>query len=105
MNLNLLEWKSKKESDSTALCLDVRTEHEFNEGHLADSTNIDFYNAANFVKFLHELNKKKSYYLYCRSGKRSLAACEIMSEFGFSNVFNLESGYLGWIENGYETIE
>ena len=77
---------------------------QFDEGHLNDSINVDFYNAANFVKFLHELDKKKSYYVYCRSGKRSLAACEIMTELGFSSVFNLESGYLGWIENGYEIV-
>ena len=51
-----------------------------------------------------EPNKKKSYYVYCRSGKRSLAACEIMTDLGFSSVFNLESGYLGWIENGYEIV-
>ena len=102
MNLNPSEWKTKQESDSKALCLDVRTKDEFDEGHLKDSINVDFYNAANFIKFLHELDKKKSYYVYCRSGKRSLAACEIMTELGFSSVFNLESGYLGWIENGYE---
>ena len=104
MNLNSAEWKIKQESDSKALCLDVRTKEEFDEGHLLYSKNIDFYNAANFVKFLHGLDKKRSYYVYCRSGKRSLAACEIMTELGFNSVFNLESGYLGWIENGYEIV-
>ena len=46
----------------------------------------------------------KSCYVYCRSGKRSYAACEIMKDLGFKNVYNLESGYLGWVESGYETI-
>ena len=49
-------------------------------------------------------SKKKSYYVYCRSGKRSYAACEIMKDLGFKNVYNLESGYMGWFENGYEKI-
>ena len=104
MNLNPAEWKKKQESDSKALCLDVRTKDEFDEGHLNDSINVDFYNAANFVKFLHELDKKKSYYVYCRSGKRSYSACEIMKELGFTNLYNLESGYLDWVECNYETV-
>ena len=102
MNLNSTDWKKKKDADSSSVCIDVRTIEEYNEGHIQSSINVDFYDAAKFVSFLNELDKKKSYYVYCRSGKRSLAACEIMTELGFSSVFNLESGYLGWIENGYE---
>ncbi len=102
MNLNLEDWKKQKESDAKNICLDVRTSEEYNEGNIENSINIDFYKSMDFMKFLDKLNKDENYFVYCRSGKRSDASCQIMKEFGFNNVFNLEGGFLAWSENGYE---
>ena len=102
MNLNLEDWKKQKESNSKNICLDVRTAEEYNEGNIENSINIDFYKSMDFMKFLDKLNKNENYFVYCRSGKRSDASCQIMKEFGFNNVFNLEGGFLSWSENGYE---
>jgi len=102
MNLNLEDWKKQKESDAKNICLDVRTAEEYMEGNIENSINIDFYKSMDFMKFLDKLNKDENYFVYCRSGKRSDASCQIMKEFGFNNVFNLEGGFLAWSENGYE---
>ena len=102
MNLNLEDWKKEKESDAKNICIDVRTAEEYNEGNIENSINIDFYKSMDFMKFLDKLNKDDNYFVYCRSGKRSDASCQIMKEFGFNNVFNLEGGFLAWSENGYE---
>ena len=102
MNLNLEDWKKQKESDAKNICLDVRTAEEYMEGNIENSINIDFYKSMDFMKFLDKLNKDENYFVYCRSGKRSNASCQIMKEFGFNNVFNLEGGFLAWSENGYE---
>ena len=102
MNLNLEDWKKQKESDAKNICLDVRTAEEYMEGNIENSINIDFYKSMDFMKFLDKLNKDDNYFVYCRSGKRSGASCQIMKEFGFNNVFNLEGGFLAWSENGYE---
>ena len=102
MNLNLVDWKNQKESDAKNICLDVRTAEEYMEGNIENSINIDFYKSMDFMKFLDNLNKDDNYFIYCRSGKRSDASCQIMKEFGFNNVFNLEGGFLAWSENGYE---
>ena len=102
MNLNLEDWKKQKESDANNICLDVRTAEEYKEGNIENSINIDFYKSMDFMKFLDKLNKDENYFVYCRSGKRSDASCQIMKEFGFNNVFNLEGGFLAWSENGYE---
>jgi rhodanese-related sulfurtransferase len=102
MNLNLEDWKKQKESDVKNICLDVRTDEEYMEGNIENSINIDFYKSMDFMKFLDNLNKDDNYFVYCRSGKRSDASCQIMKEFGFNNVFNLEGGFLAWSENGYE---
>ena len=47
MNLNIQDWKTKKESSSKNICLDVRTLEEFNEGYIDNSINIDFINQWN----------------------------------------------------------
>ena len=102
MNLNIVDWKNQKESDAKNICLDVRTAEEYMEGNIENSINIDFYKSMDFMKFLDKLNKDENYFVYCRSGKRSDASCQIMKQFGFNNVFNLEGGFLAWSENGYE---
>ena len=105
MNLNIQDWKTNKESSSKNICLDVRTQEEFIEGYIDDSINVDFYKSMEFMKFLDKCSKDENYYVYCRSGKRSYAACEIMKEFGFNNVFNLDGGFLKWLECGFDINE
>jgi len=34
--------------------------------------------------------------VYCRSGARSGQACQLMSQLGFSAVYNLDGGVLAW---------
>ena len=46
--------------------------------------------------------------LSCRSAwstSKCFEACEIMKEFGFNNVFNLDGGFLKWVECGFEVSE
>jgi len=37
---------------------------------------------------------------YCRSGKRSMQAAQMLETLGFTNVKNLEGGMLLWQEEG-----
>lgn len=78
--------------------LDVRTPEEFIAEHLEKATNIDWL-GENFVEKTKTLDKNKAVYVYCRSGKRSLKAAEKLSELGFKNIYNLDGGYLKWIES------
>ena len=105
MNLDQSTWKKQFLSEKNAIILDVRTPEEFELSRIPNSKNIDFYNSQSFMQEIEKLNKDNSYYVYCRSGKRSYAACEIMKEFGFNNVFNLDGGFLKWVECGFEVSE
>ena len=96
-NLSAEEFAEKIKSDNSAIIIDVRTPAEFNQGHIADSLLIDFYNPS-FQNQILELDKSKNYYIYCRSGNRSFYAGNFMLQMGFNNVSHLEEGIISWDE-------
>lgn len=81
--------------------LDVRTEAEFSEGHIASNKvkNID-YRQPDFVEQADgELDKGRPVAVYCRSGRRSMDAARLLAKRGFE-VINLKGGILEWQERG-----
>lgn len=75
-----------------AIILDVRTAQEFASGHYMGAKKSDFL-SGEFIQGIEFLDPEKSYYIYCRSGSRSGAACKTLAKTGFSKVFNLKGGY------------
>jgi len=73
----------------------VRTPAEVAEARIPNSINIDF-NSPDFINKVDELEKDKSYFVYCRSGARSANACMQMGTMGFTKLTNLKGGILGW---------
>ncbi len=80
---------------SDLVILDVRTPEEVAQGHIDKAKNID-YKADSFESIINELDKNQKYLVYCRSGRRSAAAAEIMTKAGFTDVTNMKGGYLAW---------
>lgn len=76
--------------------IDVRTEDEFNEGHIENALNIDFFKKENFVKTFNKLDKEKPVYLYCRSGNRSHKSALLLTEMGFKKIYDLKGGFMSW---------
>ena len=68
--------------------IDVRTASEFAEGHVQGARNIDIQNG-DFENALETLDKEATYNVYCRSGRRSAVAVEMMRNAGFTNVVDL----------------
>lgn len=95
MDLNQSKWANDIE-DTSNIVLDVRTPEEFNEGYIPKSINLNIYDASSFMSKIQSFNKENNFYIYCKSGARSLQACQIMSQLGFSNVYNLLGGITDW---------
>ena len=91
-------------ADTSAIILDVRQPEEFDEGHLAQAINLDWLNQTVFINGLAKLNKQKTYYIYCRSGRRSQAAAGKLKAEGFQ-VVDLKGGYLHWVEVGLPIVK
>lgn len=86
-------------ADTTSIILDVRTPGEYKEEHLAGAQQLDFLNSEAFDAGIKLLDKSHTYYVYCRSGKRSHNACIKMKKQGFK-VFDMEGGILNWKKLG-----
>lgn len=91
-------------ADTTSIILDVRTPDEYQEEHLAGAQQLDFLNTETFDAGIKQLDKSHTYYVYCRSGKRSHHACMKMQKQGLK-VFDMEGGILNWKKLGMPTTK
>ena len=95
-DLSQEDWVKQLEADNNSIVLDVRTQDEVDEGFIPNSIHIDIYKGQGFIYELEALDKKKNYYVYCKSGGRSGQACAIMNQLGFENSYNLIGGFSQW---------
>ena len=102
LNLDVKEF-SEKITEEGVRILDVRTPDEISEGYIEGAQFVDFYRE-DFKIEIDSLNKEFAYAIYCRSGKRSSQAMEIMQEFGFENLYNLEGGIIEWTNAGMPVV-
>ena len=68
------------------IVIDVRTLEEFESGHIEDSSNIEWQEISSIAD---NINKDQKIYLYCRSGRRSQNATDILVDLGYKDVTNL----------------
>jgi len=94
---------AKKINDKSIVLLDVRTPAEFAAGHIAGATNVDF-ESGTFESDIQQLDKSKSYAVYCRSGNRSGQATALMAKDGFKTIFNLDGGLINWQSAGNPVV-
>jgi len=71
--------------------VDVRTPHEFDSVAIVNAINIDVRNQ-NFEKNIATISKETPILVYCRSGRRSTTAMNIMLGLGFKEVYNMQGG-------------
>lgn len=84
------------EKNKKVQLLDVRTQKEYTDKHIANSINLDWNQKAEFEEGTSsKLNKKKPVYVYCLSGGRSAQAAKTLAEQGFT-VYEIEGGILKW---------
>ena len=84
--------------------LDVRTPAEFEVERIESAIMLDYY-SENFREALDELDKSKTYLIYCRSGRRTGETLQMMKELGFDEVYNMLGGINSWKSKGFPTIK
>ena len=78
-----------------SMLIDVRHKHEFDGEKIRNAMNLDV-RMPNFKEKVSNLDKNKTYFLYCQSGRRSAKACSIMADMGFEKLYHLKGGILAF---------
>jgi rhodanese-related sulfurtransferase len=92
----------KAKDNTRCVLIDVRTSREFHESRIPGAINIDFFSPS-FRDQIKSRNPDNSYIVYCQKGTRGKKCMEFMKESGFTEVYNIAGGILGWIASGLPT--
>jgi rhodanese-related sulfurtransferase len=88
---------------SNLYLLDVRTQSEFDAGYIEGAYLIPHTEIQSRTDEL-PTNKSDPILVYCRSGRRSADASQILIDLEFQRVFNMDGGIIAWKDAGYEII-
>lgn len=95
--------EERLQENPSLLLLDIREPYEFEAMHIKNSINVPRgvletaceYDYEETVAQLVEA-RDKEVVVACRSGNRSIFACEVMQKMGYQNVVSLKTGLRGW---------
>jgi phage shock protein E len=100
VDISVNEFKEMVEKERGVI-IDVRTKGEYDQGHLVQTDDLIDFMTPDFRDKVGQLDKDKTYYLYCRSGNRSGQAARIMKGMGFDQVYNI-GGFEELRDAGFE---
>ena len=89
--------------DTDYILVDVRTDKEYESGHIQDAVNFDFYSES-FQKDILTLDKSSSIILYCRTQNRSTKTANYLKENGYKEITVIEGGIKSWVKNGNDLV-
>jgi len=93
------EAKENLDSNSDIILLDVRTQTEYDSGHIAEAVLLPLDDISEKASEVIP-DQEKIYYVYCRSGNRSAAAAQLLVDMGYENIYDL-GGIIDW---PYDTV-
>ena len=94
MNITAEEAKQIMDSEEGYIILDVRTQEEYDEGHIPGATQISHEEIEEKAEDVLT-DKDQLILVYCRSGRRSKIAAEALVELGYTNIKEF-GGIIDW---------
>ena len=98
VNITAEEAKQIMDSEEGYIILDVRTQEEYDQGHIPGATQISHEEIAEKAEEVL-MDKDQLILVYCRSRRRSKIAAEALVELGYTNIKEF-GGIIDW---PYET--
>ena len=92
------------EGNANFVILDVRTQAEYDSGHIEGAINLDV-TSETFETDVSALDRSKTYLVYCAAGARSATAADTMNRACFSNLYDMTGGITAWEAAGYPVTE
>jgi rhodanese-related sulfurtransferase len=87
--------EARKMVEEGAQLIDVRADHEWNAGHIANAKHVPL---PELPQRTSEIDQDRPVVVYCRGGNRSSMAAAALGEAGFEAV-KLTDGIVGWNED------
>ena len=85
--------------DGGGMLIDVREADEYIAGHIKSAVSIPLSTiTVDFERF----RSATDVYIVCKSGGRSMRACEFLFDHGIVNVVNVAGGTMAWQTSGNE---
>ncbi len=98
--LSVAEARAKLAANSHAVLMDVREDHEWQDGHAAEAVHLG--------KGILERDLEKLYpdptteiIMYCGGGFRSALTCDAAQKMGYKKAYSLIGGYKGMVAAGW----
>ena len=80
--------------------LDVRTQAEYDSGHILNAINISHEQILEYPELLAEY-KESQMVVFCRSGVRASKVIQLLESIGFEDIIDIDGDMLAWSEAGY----
>ncbi len=80
-------------ADNGYLILDIRDAADYEKGHIPEAVNIPL---KELGYRLYTLDRTKDIIVYCDVGLQSKIACQVLTNAGFKDVYNLTGGLKAW---------
>jgi len=81
------------DNDKTIQIIDVREEYEYAGGYIPGTKLIPI---SQFISRMGEIDKTRPVFIYCAVGSRSRSAAQVLTQSGYTNVYNLSGGVARW---------
>lgn len=92
--INAVDAKKIMDENNNIAVVDVREEDELIEGYIENSILIPLDTVENQAENILK-DKNQTILVYCRSGRRSAMACDILDKLGYSDVYDF-GGIIDW---------
>ena len=86
--------------DHELVLLDVRTQAEYDSGHILNAINISHEQILEDPELLAEY-KDSQMVVFCRSGGRAGKVIQLLESIGFEDIIDIDGDMLAWSEAGY----
>lgn len=92
--------KAISKSGHKPVLLDVRTQSEYNDGHIQDAINIPHDQILKEPQLVSAY-KDSQVVVFCRSGFRAGKVIEMLEGLGFKEIIDIDGDMLAWNEAGH----
>jgi rhodanese-related sulfurtransferase len=96
-HININEYQDQFADAEAFTLIDVREIDEFEQGRIPNAVNIPL---NDLPDRLAEISQDKPVVLVCARGSRSAMAANFMAGQGYTQLYNLVDGTLGWMMRG-----